>query len=441
MAEMPVQFENISYRRLFPWLHLIRAFWIATDIRKLFLAAAALVLVSAGSLFFDRLPFGQPESANDLGRPHGEHWPWELPLGYAPAEGDPSTPIQNLLRSPGGTIVRASDNWQIVLLPFRDLLGRSPVLFRRDATLPQLADAVSRILWNLAVWSIFGGAICRIAAVQFARDHQIGLRQALAFSVSKFFGYFSAPLLPLVGVGLLWVLCVIGGWIGRIPGGVGPGILGVLWPLELIFGFMMTVVLFGATAGWPLMFATISVEGTDGFDGLSRAYNYVFERPLYALWQAVVVMAYGSIAIFLVWTLSQVLTQLSLWGVSWGMGQSGAESLIAGAPEIVAGGRISVQASASLGNSIAIYWMRMLAVAVVGFVYTFFWSSATIAYFVLRHSIDANNFDEVYVEDVEEKDDLLPLVGTAAMGASGAPAVPPEAPMAPTSEKPVDLTP
>ena len=60
MAETSVQVENIRYRRLFPWLHLTRAFWIATDIRKLFLAATALMLVSAGSLGFDALPFGQP---------------------------------------------------------------------------------------------------------------------------------------------------------------------------------------------------------------------------------------------------------------------------------------------------------------------------------------------------------------------------------------------
>ncbi|MBS0262316.1 MAG: hypothetical protein JSS02_10230, partial [Planctomycetes bacterium] len=84
---------------------------------------------------------------------------------------------------------------------------------------------------------------------------------------------------------------------------------------------------------------------------------------------------------------------------------------------------------------------RALAVMVVGFGYTFFWSSATIAYFVLRHSIDANDFDEVYVEDVEEQDELLPLVGTAAMGTTSGTPIPPEPEPAPAPGSPADLTP
>jgi hypothetical protein len=80
-----------------------------------------------------------------------------------------------------------------------------------------------------------------------------------------------------------------------------------------------------------------------------------------------------------------------------------------------------------------------VTVLVVGFIYTFFWSSATITYFLLRHSVDANDFDEVFVEDFEDKDELLPLVGTAGMGEAGKPPQP--APAANPEPPPVDLTP
>src|SRR5258708_33341852 len=130
--------------------------------------------------------------------------------------------------------------------------------------------------------------------------------------------------MALLGVGIVWALCILGCWIGRIAGGVGEALLGLLWGLELLFGFLMAVVLIGVAAGWPLMFATISVEGSDGFDGLSRAYNYVFERPLYVLWLAIVTMFYGSLMIFFVWLMAQTLTQLAVWGVAWGMGFEGA---------------------------------------------------------------------------------------------------------------------
>ena len=59
MPDNPVELYNLQYRRLFPWLHLTRAFWIAVDIRKMVLAGAALMLVSAGGQVCDQLPFAQ----------------------------------------------------------------------------------------------------------------------------------------------------------------------------------------------------------------------------------------------------------------------------------------------------------------------------------------------------------------------------------------------
>ena len=76
MADTPVQLENIPYRRLFPWLHLTRAFWIAADIRKLVLAGLALMLISGGSLLFDRLPFGAPTTGKDIVQRDAQRWPW-----------------------------------------------------------------------------------------------------------------------------------------------------------------------------------------------------------------------------------------------------------------------------------------------------------------------------------------------------------------------------
>ncbi len=414
MADNPVELYNLQYRRLFPWLHLTRAFWIAVDIRKLLLAGAALMLVSAGGLVCDLLPFGQARESAAM----RAIWPWQQSLGYDVAGGgDGPAGVREALRDPRQTLWRSTSNWQVVLLPLRQFTEPAAVLFRGDATFAQLADAATRSLWGLVVWSIFGGAICRMAAVQFARDQQIGIRRALVFSASRFLGDFLAPLIPLVGVAILWLLCVLGGWIGRIPGGVGEALLGILWGLELLFGFFMAVVLIGVAAGWPLMFATISVEGTDAFDGLSRAYNYVFERPLYLLWLAVVTMFYGSLMIFFVWLMSQMLVQLAVWGVSWGMGYEATAGFIAGSPDLISpappAGAFS---EAAWGARIARGWMCLLSVLVVGFVYTFFWSSATIVYFVLRRSVDASDFDEVQIDEAEERDELLPLVGTAAMG-------------------------
>jgi hypothetical protein len=128
------------------------------------------------------------------------------------------------------------------------------------------------------------------------------------------------------------------------------------------------------------------------------------------------------------------------------MGYDATAGFIAGSPELVSAAE-STGASPAMawGAQIARGWMCLLSVLVVGFVYTFFWSSATIAYFILRHSVDANDFDEVHIDEGEERDELLPLVGTAAIaeaqrcapiGASASPA-----PASSPAPPPVDLAP
>src|SRR5262249_34699958 len=41
---------------------------------------------------------------------------------------------------------------------------------------------IAVILWTLAVWGFFGGAITRMAAVQVARNEKISMREALKFA-------------------------------------------------------------------------------------------------------------------------------------------------------------------------------------------------------------------------------------------------------------------
>ena len=50
---------------------------------------------------------------------------------------------------------------------------------------------------TLAVLSVCGGAICRIAALQFAQGEKPGLNEALRFSVKRFTSFFGAQLSPV----------------------------------------------------------------------------------------------------------------------------------------------------------------------------------------------------------------------------------------------------
>lgn len=437
--------DSINYLRAFPWVRLFRAFWIAVDIRKLLLTALALMVISVGDLLFDRLPFAPPAPfAADVQRLreapaggvglHTERWPWQRPLGYSlsqPGGSEPISELQSFFDAPGNTLVRLGTNWQLVLRPLEILLRPAVGLFQPDATWSRLAFSTTRLLWALCVWAIFGGAVGRMSAVQFARDQKLGIRTALNFAGLRFFAYVSAPLLPLAGVAALVALCAVGGLLGRIPV-AGEILVGVAWGLGLVFGFLMALVLIGVAAGWPLMFATINVEGTDGFDGLSRAYNYVYERPWHYLWYAIVSMAYGSLVIYFVWLVGQLVVSLTGWAVAWGMGYEATLALFGDAPRMISGAgfastTVGPADEVSWGAILVGVWLRGVALLVVSFVYSYFWTATTIMYFLLRREVDANDFDEVHLEQEDESDDLLPLVGMAAV-----PPVPPPQTVQPT---------
>ena len=445
MAENTIPLEAIRYRRVFPWLHLFRAFWIAVDIRKMLLAGFALIAIAAGGWVFDQLPFSPMQlNPRDSANANVQRWPWQESLDYDLWHGgDALSELRGGLSDPWNTLQRISRNWQLVLRPLKVMLEPAEALFRANATWSQLAYGLSRLVWALCVWTIFGGAIGRMAAVEFARDQRIGVGTALKFSLWRFLDYFSAPMLPLIAVAAVWGLCAAGGALGRIPV-AGEIIVGVLWGVGLMFGFLMALILIGLAAGWPLMFATVSVEATDGFDGLSRAYNYVFERPWLYFWYALVTMVYGSLVIFCVWMMGELIVFLAGWALTWGMGYEAAARLFADAPRLMASAVPTTGAtttgSLTWGTHLVGGWLRLMAVLVVGFVHSYFWVSTTIMYFLLRRSVDANDLDEIHFDDEQQPDDLLPLVGTAAVNMAEAQKL--HSPATETaSAPPVDLAP
>ena len=399
--------QTIHYGRLFPWVYLFRAFRIAIDFRKMILGGFALVALAAGNDLFLKLLVA-PENRT---RSQEVEWPWEMHLGVP----RPLDVPQQFLDDPRGTLVAVASHWRLVLLPIRSMVEPVRLLFSTRSTWPELAFAWTQLLWAVIVWSFFGGAITRMAAVQFARDDKLGMRAALSFALRKFPSYLAAPLSPVFGIGLFWLICWLGGLIGRIPY-AGDAIVGVLFFVALAMGLIMALMLFGVAPGWPLMFAAISTEGSDGFDGFSRSYSYVYSRPWHYLWYAVVAMAYGSVVIFFVSLAAVLLVYLAGWALAWGMGLDRAASLFAGAPEVVGGPNLlggMGDTTLPTGSWLVGVWLHVLAVVVVGFVPSFFWSAVTIIYFLLRHSDDATDLDEVYMADDQEQDELLPLVGVA----------------------------
>ena len=340
MPDTVVELGKVDWKRVFPWVRLFRVFRTAVDLRMLTLSCSAIVALSVGDWVFLHLPFGpgkgepRPQPAYSWDRPPAEN-PIELPAKVA--------------HHPWDALTGFASRWEGILQPARTVLEPARTILHAEATWSEKGLAWTRLLWALCVWSVLAGAMTRIAAVEQATDAPMGFSAALAFSLENFLSYMTAALLPIVGIGVFWLLCTIGGWIGRIPA-IGQPVLGILWGLELAFGFLMALILIAAVAGWPLMYATIGVEASDGFDAFSRSYSYVFTRPWHYLWFAIVALIYGGLVTTFISVVASLVVYLSAAGVASGLGASDTAAMLFGSPDSVGGpGFVSSSPSSKLG--------------------------------------------------------------------------------------------
>jgi len=392
---------------MFPVLYLLRASGLAIDPRKMLLGGLALVLLAAGNWLCEGLPFATDGPSVTDTRHH-----------------KPS--MLNRVLSSAGFIPRPHihtwHSWDAVayslLTPVRSLIEPCRVLFQTNNSWSPLAFAWTQLLWALAVWSLFGGALCRMNALQFATRKRIGLFDALKFSRRQWQNYLVAPLLPLSAVMILqgfnWLL----GWLASLAPAVGDVILAIGWCVVLFCGFLMAMLVLGLALGWPLMIAAISTEDSDGFDGLSRTFGYLFDRP----WH-VALFAFSSLPIFaasrlLVAILVGLTVSLATDAVERGRGATAVQPYFtyvfqaglshhSGLTPIGPAGVVAstldselttihrVRQSEALPEMATFAWICIPALLYVGFGPAFFWSATTVTYFLLRQSDDGTPLDSV----------------------------------------------
>jgi len=293
------------------------------------------------------------------------------------------------------------------------------------------------LVWCLAVWALFGGAIHRIAALHAAREEKISITQALRFSAGKFLSFFTAPLIPIAIVLVLGVFLVIGGLVGNIMG-FGAILMGVLFFLAIVVGLLIAFLLVGLVAGAGLMYPTIAVEGSDSFDAISRSFSYVFARPWRAAMYSMVALFYGVICYLFV----RLFAFLALAGthmfVKWGV-FTGGNSLSAEADKLDVMWTAptfdslhgpwswsAMTACETIGAAFIWIYVFIIAGLVAAFLLSYLASSTTVIYYLLRQKVDATDLDDVYVEEAE-----------------AAPAPPAAEPVAeaPPADKPVEAAP
>jgi hypothetical protein len=203
------------------------------------------------------------------------------------------------------------------------------------------------------------------------------------------------------------------------------------------------------------MYTTLSAEGdqSDTFDALSRSINYVYQCPWHYLWYWLVAISYGAaVTLFVVF-----FTSLTVYVGKWAVGLPASavwsdrkpEFLFIYAPESFGWrelltkdspyaerghwepankerresadkdterqvwkyhpvnkdsydrARASFYPYNSWGAGIVCFWLILIFLLMLGFSYSFFWSAATMIYFLMRKKVDESELDEVFIEDDE----------------------------------------
>jgi hypothetical protein len=273
-------------------------------------------------------------------------------------------------------------------------------------------------LWTLVTWAFFGGAITRLAAVQLAGKDRPGLVETLRFVAARYLSYLAAPLVPLAFVALIVILFLVYGLVFHLIPVVGDVVDSIAFPILVLLGFGQAILLVGLV-GYPLMYATISAEGSDTFDALSRSYNYVFQSPWNYIWYSLVAVCYGAILVFFVVFMGSFVVYLTKWSLSQTPGTDyflsrRVDNMFAYAPqsfhwnELLVTHPTDLSWKNQLGAVVVSLWVTLIFLLMIGFAYSYYFSAFTMVYLLMRRKVDDTEIDEVYLEEDEPEEPLLP---------------------------------
>ncbi len=386
--------RSIDWLDVFPWLIIIRALRPAISFRVLFLSAAGLLATIAGWRIFWRffVPSREDILTADadpvlrslaMQMPEGRAWPaWP----WQAVQSDVQL-IESVTAGNVSIVILTNERLTNFITPFR-------LLFARDLTWVSFAFVVLCVLWALLIWSYFGGMITRAVALRLTQDEVPSWKRLSSFVRGRLPSYFGAPIYPFLGVALATVPVAILGLFIRAD--IGALVAAIVWPLAILAGLFITILLVGLVFGWPLMFSTISVEGTDAFDALGRAYAYVYQRPLHYLFYAIVAVVFGVIGWIFVELFAATVLHCTYWAASWGAGERIYTAIDDGFTSSIG----------SFASALLMAWHHGVLLLASGFVIGYFWSASTAIYLLLRRQVDAAEMDEV---EMDEQDDLYGL--------------------------------
>ena len=402
--------QPAQFMRWLPWLHIFRGFRIAIDYKKMFAALLAVVtwmFASHGLLVLfqdsqDPFQIVQPNVGNlnvqqDVSFLIEKTKTWDL-LSHGANKFERDDPVETFLSSrPSITspIMRVSYWW------LEMVYGKTSSAWWHG---------LFQVVLGLIVSALFGGWICRMAAREFTGHERQMIRDG-KFAVGQFPVAILGPAIVLSVFCILYAINWVAGFLSRMPV-MGELILSLSWMILNCIGFVMSLLLIGLLFGWPLMIASSAVERNDAGDAMSRSLGYLWTQPWYAFFLFSLSLIYGTLLLTVVGGLTHLSVAATFSSVGAGRGSEVQVLETTSLLQFREQSQLLVESGA--GRWIMRFWLGLVALIPAAFAFSFFWSSTTIGYFLLRRREDGTPLDVIDLSDSAPLLSGLPIVGMPA---------------------------
>ncbi|MDR3233375.1 MAG: hypothetical protein LBT46_06905 [Planctomycetaceae bacterium] len=215
------------------------------------------------------------------------------------------------------------------------------------------------------VWILFGSMIVRTAAVRLTNNESESPGNQFRFLRQRGLGFISSVVILIIGILCCLLPVKIAVWLAAMP--YVHFVVALFLPIPMLFAFFAAVLAVGLVFGWMLMFAAVCVEGSDGFDAISRMFSYLYQRPLHYVFYWFYCAVLGCIGCGIVWIFTSAVSFLTFDICKF-----------------------------PLDDGMGCFWIDITLFIPLVYCLSWFWTSSTAIYLLLRRSVDATPFNQVY---------------------------------------------
>jgi hypothetical protein len=252
----------------------------------------------------------------------------------------------------------------------------------------QMIHALLAVAWIIVVWGVCGGTIARMTVLEVNGMRPAGLAQAGRFVSRSASALVAAPLGVLLALGSCALFGAAFGGLYRIPA-VGPFLAGLLLVIPLGAGLVMALLLAGFVVGWPLLHAALASGAEDALDALSRTFGYLNQRL--GAFSMLVMLAglLGMTGMLFMDLMGAAVVRLTHWSLGLTVPEARLTAHFGGAG-------VSTDFLTSVCHS---FWLGVVRLIVHGWIYSFYWTAASVVYLWLRQDVDGTPWSEIGPRD------------------------------------------